>query len=113
MMARHSRWSINYSTDKFLKTGDVEDLCFNVVTQEGFKCKFVPTIKGLHVFRVDRKNCRNIFGSKGVSDEMYSVDGTYYATLSIDKLEKVKKLLRLQEWTMMNLGQIEKVMLQE
>ena len=65
IIAQYSRWSINYSTDKFLETRDVEDLYFNVVTQERFKYKFIPIVKGLHVYRENKEQYSNIFRSKG------------------------------------------------
>ena len=47
IMALHSEWDIDYSTKLFRQSGDAEDLSYEVVTVEGFYCKFKPTLKGL------------------------------------------------------------------
>ena len=48
-MAACSKWNINYSTDRFHKTGNPKDLSYHCTTQEGIKCLFVPNPQGLHV----------------------------------------------------------------
>ena len=53
-MATHSRWSIGYSTKRFHKTGNFDDLSFFVTTNEGRKCKFSPTTDGLHAMNIDK-----------------------------------------------------------
>lgn len=82
MMALRSGWDINCSTKAFKRTGNIDDLCFHVKTGNGFKCKFAPTSKGLHAYKIDKSACRNVFGSKE-SDS--SIKGTCYDTLGLSR----------------------------
>ena len=84
MMALHGVWDIEYSTKTFNKTGIIEDLCFNVMKEEGFKCTFDPTSKGLHVHASDKSDCGNMFSSEGLEKNSNGVDGTFCAILGTD-----------------------------
>lgn len=44
-----SKWSVNHSSYKFKKSGDVRDLSIDCVTSEGIKVRFFPTAEGLHI----------------------------------------------------------------
>ena len=48
-MVIHSGWSVNYSTDKFLKTNRIKDLAYECTTNEGVKVCFRPTKQGLYI----------------------------------------------------------------
>ena len=57
---------------------------FDVMMEDGFKCAFTSTSKGLHVCEMYKIAWVNVFGSEGFEKNVNSVDGTYYATLGID-----------------------------
>lgn len=48
-MASIARWRITCDADLSHSTGRIKDLCCDVTVQEGFKCKFSPSQKGLHI----------------------------------------------------------------
>ena len=54
------------------------------MTEEGIKCAFTPTSKGLNKHTVDKSTCGNIFGGERLETNANGVDGTCYATLGID-----------------------------
>ena len=60
-MAACSKWKISYSTELFHNTGDAIDLCYEVLTKEKIKCRFVPTPEGFHALTVDRNTDGYIF----------------------------------------------------
>ena len=41
-------------TRNYHKSGDVDDLSYEVTTPEGFTCGFAPSSQGLHVNKVKR-----------------------------------------------------------
>ena len=61
-MATCSRWQMSYDTAACHRTGDVRELCYNVITNEGGKCKFVPTRNGLHAWVVNEQSAKAFFG---------------------------------------------------
>ena len=46
----------------------MEYLSYNVTTTEGIKCRFKPTAESLHMFMVEPKSLRYIFGRKVVDN---------------------------------------------
>ena len=66
-IAVYSRWEIMRTTKDHRKIGYFEDLCYKIVTSEGIKCKFTPTLKGLHVLRVNEDTDGCFFG-RSISD---------------------------------------------
>ena len=63
-MIAHSKWRMTYDTAKYHKSGNIEDLCYDVITSEGHRCKFIPTRQGLHVYKIQCKNSKDILGSR-------------------------------------------------
>ena len=55
---------MTYDTQKFHKSGDIDDLSYNVTTPEGYHCRFSPNHQGLHAFKIKDRSGNNIFGSK-------------------------------------------------
>ena len=53
------------------------------MTKEGFRCRFIPTTKGLHAYRVDKNNYNNIFSNKEIDSSLYYADRTCYTVLGI------------------------------
>ena len=62
-MAAHSKWSIDYSTKTFHRTGDYNDLAFFVTINEGHKCKFTLTSNRLHAITLNKNTDGYIFRS--------------------------------------------------
>ena len=44
-----SKWKMNYSTDRYYQTGDVNNLSYQCTTSKGVKVDFKPTPEGLHM----------------------------------------------------------------
>ena len=59
-----SKWRMTFDTAKYHKSGNIEDLSYNVTTHEGFQCKFQPTAHGLHVHKIKSRNGKHMFGTK-------------------------------------------------
>ena len=52
-MTTYSKRKKSYRAELFHKTGDVMDLCYEVVTKEKIKYRFTPTPEGSHTLTVD------------------------------------------------------------
>ena len=62
-MIVHRKWSIYCRTDTHHKTGKISDLGFEVVTPQGFRCKFSPTEQRLHACEVKLSCGSKVFGN--------------------------------------------------
>ena len=55
---------MTHDTQKYHKSGNIDDLSYDVTTPEGYCCKFSPTPQGLHVFKIKDRSGSSIFDSK-------------------------------------------------
>ena len=67
-----SRWQMSCDTEAHSRNGHVRDLSYNVITNEGRKCKFMPTRNGLHALVVNEKSVNEVFG------ELLTENGTQF-----------------------------------
>ena len=60
----NSGWSVKQDSDRYHQTGNTDDLSIRCVTKEGVRCKFKPTVDGLHVMDCEKllKKGKHIFG---------------------------------------------------
>ena len=63
-----SEWRMTYDTQKYHRTGDIDDLSYHVTTPEGHNCKFSPTPQGLHIFKMKKRDGNDVFRSKVVNN---------------------------------------------
>jgi len=88
-MIIHSKSRVYFDTDKYYKSGNIRDLGFDIVTPQGFQCKFVPTPEGLHIYHID-KNCKGkIFGDTVMNDQMIYVGSSHAILHEVDEIVEV------------------------
>ena len=90
-MIAYSRWMITFDTSKYNKSGNIEDLSYNVTTQEGVKYKFSPMPQELHVHRIGIKQDKNIFGNKSANN--MTIFGGSYHTLVENDNEPIREVI--------------------
>ena len=66
-MIEFSKWRITHDTAKFHRTGNADDLCYEVTTSQGYNCKFSLNPQGLHVRKIKRRD-NNVFGTEVVDN---------------------------------------------
>ena len=96
-MVVHSKWKMTYNTEACHKSKDTKDLSYDVMTPQGFECKFVPNLQGLHAHKVNPKNKGRIFGANSGDSESF-FGGSCHVVKESDE-QKQKTFLLMLEMT--------------
>ena len=73
-----SKWRMTFDAAKYHRSGNIDDLSYDVTTPAGIQCKFKPTPQGLHVFKINSRDGKNIFG-KSSTDNITTFGGSCHA----------------------------------
>ena len=79
-MAAHSKWRMKFDADEHHKSGEIEDLSYDMTTGDGFNCNFTSTSKGLHVCSIKDRRKDGIFGTK-VTNNVNILGSTCHALI--------------------------------
>ena len=63
-----SKLRMNYDADEHHKSGNIDDLKYDMTNLEGRCCKLSPTPQVLHVLKIKSHRNGNIFGSKSLNN---------------------------------------------
>ena len=72
-----------FNTNKYYKSRNVEDLSYNMTTSEGFKYKFSSNLQGLHMYKVNMKQEKNLFGTNATNN-VTIFEGSYHTLIEIE-----------------------------
>ena len=89
-MVTRSGWSVNYSSDRYQRTNNPLDPCYQCTTKEGVEVLFAPTRQGLHVLdckeMFDKDPNATVFGSSAI-DNSFGTEECHSNTTQIDTIE--------------------------